>query len=79
MNTAQILFIHTTSVVNPVHIIMAGNRVSKSCLMVELCFHRIVQFGCAPLYVFPALSTSSVLAIRRSLLLLIGSVALMSP
>ena len=31
---------------------MARNRVSKSCLMPELCFHHFVQFHCVPTYIF---------------------------
>ena len=41
-DTAHIMFIHITSAVKPVHILMAGNRVSKSCLMAGLCFHRFL-------------------------------------
>ena len=40
------------SVVKPVHIFIARNRVSKRCLMAELCFHRFVDFDCVPIYIF---------------------------
>ena len=33
------------------HVFMARNRVSKSCLMGELCFHCFVHFNCAPIYI----------------------------
>ena len=36
--TAHIIFIHITSAEKPVHIFMARSRVSKSCLLGELCF-----------------------------------------
>ena len=51
-DTAHILFIHITSVVKSVHIFMVRNKVSKSCLMVELCLHRFVHFDWAPIYIF---------------------------
>ena len=35
-DSAHIIFIDTTSVEKPVHIFMARNRVSKSCLLSEL-------------------------------------------
>ena len=38
--------------VKQVHILMVKSRVSKSCLMAELCFHRFVQLGCIPIYIF---------------------------
>ena len=50
--TAQIVFIHKTFVGKSVHIFMARNRVSKSCLMAELCFHRFVHFDCVSTYIF---------------------------
>ena len=28
-----------------------SNRVSKSCLIAKLCFHRFVHFGCVPIYI----------------------------
>ena len=31
---------------------MATNRVSKSCLMAELSFHRFVHFDFVPIYLF---------------------------
>ena len=43
--TAHIIFIHITSVEKPVHIFMARNRVSKSCLLGELCFLYILLKG----------------------------------
>ena len=57
------VFAHITSVVEPMHIIMARSRVSKSCLEAELCFHRFLDFACVPIY------TSNALAIRRTSLL----------
>ena len=48
----RVLFIHITSVGKSVHIFMARNRVSKSCLMAELCFHCFVHFDCVPIYIF---------------------------
>ena len=50
--TAHILFIHIPFVVKPVPIFMARNKISKSCLMAELCFHRFVHFDCALIYIF---------------------------
>ena len=49
----------------PLHIFMARSRVSKSCLMPELCFHQFVHFGmfCD---LFSAFTASSMLAIRRT-------------
>ena len=44
---------------------MARNGVSKSCLMVELCFHYFLHFNCVTIYIL-ALTTSSVLAIRKN-------------
>ena len=51
-DTAHIVLIHIPSTVKPVHIFMARNRVSKSSLMAELCFHRFVHFDCVPTYIF---------------------------
>ena len=51
-DTAHIVFIHIPSVAEPVYIFMARNRVSKSCLMAEICFHRFVHFDCVPVYIF---------------------------
>ena len=31
---------------------MAKNKVSKSCLIAELCSHRFVNFDCVPVYIF---------------------------
>ena len=67
-DTAHIVFIHITSVEKSVHISMARNRVSKNCLMAELCFHRFVYLIVFR-YIFSAFTTSSVLAIRRTSLL----------
>ena len=51
-DTAHIVFIHLPSLVKPVHILMAKNRVSKSCLMAELYFHCFLHFDCVPVYIF---------------------------
>ena len=51
-DTAHIVFIHITFVVMPVHIFMARNRVSKFCLMTELCFHHFVHFVRVLIYIF---------------------------
>ena len=48
----QSLINHITSAVKPVHIFMARSRVSKSCLMAELCFDDFVHFGSVPIYIF---------------------------
>ena len=50
--TAHIVFIHRTPVVKSVHIFMARNRLSKSCLMAELCFYRFVHFRCVLIGIF---------------------------
>ena len=34
------------------YIFMARNRVSKSCLMAELCVNRFVHFDCVPIYIY---------------------------
>ena len=47
--TAHIVFIDIISVGKSVHISMSKNRVSKSSLMAELCFHRFVHFDCVSL------------------------------
>ena len=47
-----IVFTHIASVVKPVHIFMAGSRVSKSRLKAELCFYRYVHFSSVPMYNF---------------------------
>ena len=48
-DTAQIVL---SSVVKPVHIFTAGNRVSKSCLMGEL-FHSLCAFWlCSNIYIY---------------------------
>ena len=79
-DTARIVFIHVPSVVKPVHIVMARNRVSISCLMssVSIVFCVLIMFR----YIFSAFTTNSVLVIKRALLLwsspLSCSVALMS-
>ena len=64
-DTAHIVFIYITSVGKSVHISMARNRVSKSSLMAELCFHRFVHLIVFR-HIFSAFTTSSVLAIRRT-------------
>ena len=48
------IFIHASVVkpVQPVHIFMARNRVSKSYLMVELCFHHFMHFHCVPIHIY---------------------------
>ena len=47
------MFIHIPSVVKPVQVFcMVRNRVSKSCLMVELCFHRFLYFDCVLIYIY---------------------------
>ena len=51
-DTAHFVFIHIASVVKPVHIFMARNKVSKSCLMAELCFYRFVLFSCVQIYMY---------------------------
>ena len=61
----QLLQHHITSVVKPVHTFIASNRLSKNCLMDELCFHRFVHFGSVP----STFTTSNVLAIRMTSLL----------
>ena len=43
---ADILYVY---MVKSVPIFMARNRVSKSCLMTDLCFHRFVHFNCIPI------------------------------
>ena len=35
------------------------------CLMVEVCFHRSVYFGCVTIYIF-SFTTSSLLVTRRT-------------
>ena len=45
-------FIHITSVVKPVHIFVVRNRISKSCLLTEPCFHCFKHFGCVLIYIF---------------------------
>ena len=37
-----LVFLHTISMMKQVHTFMARSRVSKSCVMAELCFHRLV-------------------------------------
>ena len=38
--------------ITPVHIVMARNRVSKSFLMAEFCFHGFLHFDCVPIYIW---------------------------
>ena len=62
------VFILIISVVNSLYTFMAWNRVSKSCLMAEHCFHILcilVVFR----YIFLAFTTSRTLMIRRISLL----------
>ena len=42
----DILYVY---MVKSVPIFMARNKVSKSCLMTDLCFHRFVHFNCIPI------------------------------
>ena len=51
---SEIVFIYILhiSLVKPVHIFLVRNRVSKSFLMAELCFHRFVHFECVILYIY---------------------------
>ena len=51
-DTAHIVFIHVPSVLKPAHIFMARNRVSKSCLMAELCLDCFVDFDWLLIYVY---------------------------
>ena len=51
-DTAHIVSMHIPSVVKPVYILMVRNRVSKSCLMADLYFHRFVHFNCFPIYIY---------------------------
>ena len=51
-DTAHNVFIHITSMVKSVHIFMVRKKVSKSCLMVELCIHRFVHSDRVPIYIF---------------------------
>ena len=46
------VFIHKTSVGKSVHVFTSRNKVSKSCLMAELFFHRFAHFDCVPIYIF---------------------------
>ena len=46
------VFLHRTSVVKPMHIFMAKSRVSKLCLMAELCFYHFLYFGCVTICIF---------------------------
>ena len=46
------VFTDITSLLKLVHIFIARNRVFKSCLMAELCFHCFVHFGCALIYIY---------------------------
>ena len=41
-----------SSVMKPVHIFIARNRASESCLISELCFCRFVHFVYVPMYIF---------------------------
>ena len=48
----HIIYRYSESVMKPVYMFLARNRVSKSCLMAELCFHRFVHFDCVPINIF---------------------------
>ena len=56
LNTA--VFIHRKSAVKPIHIALTRSKTSKRCLMVELCLHLFVHFGCVAIYAF-GFTTSS--------------------
>ena len=45
------VFTQITSVVGPGHFFIARNRVSKSRLKAELCFHRYIHFACVLIYI----------------------------
>ena len=51
-DTAHIVFIRLISVVNPVHIFISRNRVSKIFSMAGVCFHCFFHFGCVPIHIF---------------------------
>ena len=71
-DTAHIVFIHLPSLVKPVHIFMAKNRVSKSCLIIVKLLSSISIVFCILIvfqYIFLAFTTSSGLAIRKTSLL----------
>ena len=59
------VFIHIISVVQPMYIFKARNKVSKSCLMVELFFHRFKYFVVFR-YICLVFTTNRVLRIRRT-------------
>ena len=50
-DTAHIMLISIASMVNLVHF-MVRSRVSNSYLMTKLCFHPLVHFGYASIYIF---------------------------
>ena len=47
-----LVFMHITSAVLPLYILMTKSRVSKSRLKAELCFNRYVYFACVPIYTY---------------------------
>ena len=51
-DTADIVFVYITSVVESMHIFMARNRAFESCLMSELCFYSFAHFDCVLIYIF---------------------------
>ena len=63
-----LVFIHITSVVQPMYIFKARNKVSKSCLKVELFFHRFKYFVVFR-YICLVFTTNRVLRTRRTSLL----------
>lgn len=52
MTLHNFVSIYITSAVKPAHMFMARKSVSKSCLIVKLCFHQYVHFLCVPIYIF---------------------------
>ena len=50
--TGDIVFTHIPPVVKPMHIFMMKNKVPKSCLTTELCFHFLVNSDCVSIYIF---------------------------
>ena len=45
-DTVHIVFIHITSVVKSVHIVMARRRVSRSCIYIQyICIYNIQSFN----------------------------------
>ena len=52
IDIACIVFMHITSAEKSVYIFMARNRISKSCVMGELCFNCFVCFDCVSIFIF---------------------------